>query len=244
MSAHHLQRCFKRELGVSPKQYVQARRMERFKSGLKNGSNVTTATYDAGYGSSSRVYERSNERLGMTPAAYRNGGRGMNIRYTIVASAVGRVLVGTTERGVCSVMIGDDDASLAEELRREYPNADITRARQRGDNTTVAIARYARGAIEPLDLPLDVQGTAFQWQVWEALRRIPRGTTMTYREIAVALGKPKAARAVGNACANNRVSLIVPCHRAVREGGGLGGYRWGLERKAKLLEQERRPARS
>lgn len=238
MSAHHLQRIFKRELGISPKQYIQARRIDLFKSGLKNGSNVTTATYDAGYGSSSRLYDQSNERLGMTPATYRDGGRGMRIRYTVLPSSIGRVLVGATDRGVCSVMIGDSDEALSDELLREYPNAEIERGRR--DEWADAVARYASGALEALDVPLDVRATAFQWRVWEALRAIPRGSTMTYREIAVALNKPKAARAVGRACATNRVSLIVPCHRAVREGGGLGGYRWGLERKQRLLEQERR----
>jgi AraC family transcriptional regulator of adaptative response/methylated-DNA-[protein]-cysteine methyltransferase len=241
-SPHHLQRTFKRLLGVTPKQYVAALRADRFKSGLRNGRSVTTAIYDAGYGSSSRAYE--NARLGMTPTAYRDGGRGMTVRYTVVPSSLGRVLVGATERGICSVMLGGSEASLAAELRRDFPKATVSRAEDGLGGLASAVAQLADGAAPAAALPLDVRGSAFQGRVWRALRRISAGSTKSYREIAVSLGKPKAARAVGRACATNPVSLVIPCHRAVREDGGLGGYRWGLDLKERLLEREKRAAKT
>jgi AraC family transcriptional regulator of adaptative response/methylated-DNA-[protein]-cysteine methyltransferase len=231
-SAHHLQRAFKRQFGVSPRQYLAARRAERLKQRLREGSDVTTATYDAGYGSSSRLYSESNARLGMTPATYRRGGRGMHIRYALVTTSLGRMLVGTTDRGVCAVSLGDDDAALEQSLRDEFPHAtfELTDA----PRNVIALIESGEG-----DVALDLDATTIQLKVWDALRRIPRGETRTYSEIAGAIGAPKAARAVANACANNRVAIVIPCHRVVRGDGEPGGYRWGAARKRKLLDRER-----
>jgi AraC family transcriptional regulator of adaptative response/methylated-DNA-[protein]-cysteine methyltransferase len=196
--------------------------------------------YDAGYGSSSRLYEQSNAQLGMTPAAYRRGGRGMEITYTLANSRLGRVLVGATARGVSAVYLGDRDAALIGALRSEYPEAALTPGGREASAWVRAIVRYLDGGAPGVDLPLDVQATAFQRRVWGALRRIPCGTTQSYGEIARGLGRPTAARAVARACATNPVSLVIPCHRVVREDGGMGGYRWGIERKKALLAQEQK----
>jgi AraC family transcriptional regulator of adaptative response/methylated-DNA-[protein]-cysteine methyltransferase len=239
LSPYHLQRTFKRLLGVTPKAYASARRMERMKSRLREGDTVSRATYEAGYGSGSRAYEHARSSMGMTPGTYRNGGRGMRVRYTIVSTEAGHLLTATTDRGLCAVMLGDGAKPLESSLRREYPAAVLERddAKLR-EYTQIAVAQLS-GSGNPVGLPLDVAGSAFQWQVWEALRRIPVGETRSYRDIAQELGRPTAARAVGRACASNRLALVIPCHRAVRENGELGGYRWGVERKRRLLEQER-----
>lgn len=239
ISPHHLQRTFKRHLGISPRQYADARRLGRLKAGLRRGEGVAPALYDAGYGSPSRVYERAPGQLGMTPATYAKGGRGARIGYSVVGCALGRLLVAATATGVCAVYLGDHDGELGEELASEYPAAEIVRDEAGLGRWTALLVNYLAGAEPRLELPLDVRATAFQWRVWEELRRIPLGETRTYGEIAARLGKPKAQRAVGRACATNPVSVVVPCHRAVREDGGLGGYRWGLERKQALLERER-----
>jgi AraC family transcriptional regulator of adaptative response/methylated-DNA-[protein]-cysteine methyltransferase len=238
MSPYHLQRTFKRVVGVSPKAYVNARRLDRMKSRLRKGQTVSRATYDAGFGSGSRAYEHARTGLGMTPGSYRNGGQGMQIGFTLVPTPVGHLLAAGTERGLCAVLLGDDAATLEASLRREYPAAAI----EAGNGE---LKRYAEAVVERLlgrngaELPLDVPGTAFQWQVWEALRRIPWGETRSYQAIAKGLGRPGSARAVARACASNRLALVIPCHRAVRENGELGGYRWGVDRKQRLLEQER-----
>ncbi len=247
LSPWHLQRTFKRLTGLTPKEYSAARRLERLKSNLRKGDDVTTATYDAGYGSGSRVYEQSDARLGMTPATYRRGGRGAAIRYLVTESPLGRMLVAATDRGVCAVTFGSSEDELEAGLHKEYPNAEI---RQAGDEALKAWAGeilrhlHPQDADEPrLALPLDIQATAFQWRVWRALQEIPRGETRSYGEVAAALGRPTAARAVARACASNRVALAVPCHRVVRgnfeENREAGGYRWGEERKRRLLEMER-----
>ncbi len=242
VSPYHLQRQFKRSVGVSPKEYVSALRIDALKTRLRDGHSVTDAIYDAGYASGSRFYERSTERLGMTASAYRSGGLGMSIEFTVVSSAVGDLLLAATERGVCSVMLGDDAASIEAELRQEFPNATIASG---GDD----LQKWAEAVIDSfdsldaIDLPLDVVATAFQCQVWRALRAIPKGAAYSYGEIAAAIGNPRAARAVGRACATNPVPLLIPCHRAVREDGSVGGYRWGPDRKQRILSQERRAAR-
>lgn len=243
LSPWHLQRTFKRITGVTPRVYAGERRMERMKSRLKDGDSVTQATYDAGYSSPSRVYDQSRARLGMTPGAYQRGGRGARIHFTTLPTALGEVLVAATERGVCSVALGDDAEALEAALRHEYPAATVERHDDelRGWAGTV-VARMAGHETERL--PLDVRGTTFQWRVWEALQRIPRGSTRTYAEIARELGQPSAARAVARACAANPVALVIPCHRVVRGDGGLAGYRWGVERKRELLEEEKRGAAS
>lgn len=237
LSPYHLQRSFKRVTGVSPRAWAGARRMERMKSRLKQGDTVSRATYDAGYSSPSRAYDESRARLGMTPGAYRNGGRGVAVRFTTVETALGAVLVAATERGVCSVMLGDDARKLETGLRREYPAARIERADDELQRWAGAVVARLAGE-EAERLPLDVRGTAFQWRVWEALQRIPRGETRSYAQIARDIGRPSAARAVARACATNQVAVVIPCHRVVREDGGLGGYRWGVERKRELLEAE------
>jgi AraC family transcriptional regulator, regulatory protein of adaptative response / methylated-DNA-[protein]-cysteine methyltransferase len=239
ISPHHLQRTFKRIMGISPRQYGEARRVDRVKQNLRDGSDVTTALYDAGYGSSSRLYERAPDRLGMTPATYRRGGEGMTIGYTIVDSPLGRLLVGSTERGVCLVCLGDTDEPLRARLASEYPHACVEQDQGTMTNAVEAILGYLEGREPRLDLPVDLQATAFQWQVWEALRQIPVGETRSYRQVAQAIGKPKASRAVAQACANNPAALVIPCHRVVRSDGSEGGYRWGIERKQALLSQER-----
>jgi AraC family transcriptional regulator, regulatory protein of adaptative response / methylated-DNA-[protein]-cysteine methyltransferase len=238
MSSHQLERAFRSVMGISPRQYADAQRMRRLKSKLKKGDDVTTALYDAGFGSSSRLYERAPSQLGMTPATYRQGGAGMQISYTIVGSPLGRLLVGATQRGISALYLGKDDAALQAALRKEYPRAEISRDRNGLEGWVGKILEHLRGREPNLDLPTDVQATAFQRRVWEELRKIPYGTTRTYSQVARAIGKPKAIRAVARACATNPVSVVVPCHRVVREDGSLAGYRWGLDRKLALLQHE------
>jgi AraC family transcriptional regulator, regulatory protein of adaptative response / methylated-DNA-[protein]-cysteine methyltransferase len=238
MGPHQLERAFRGVMGISPRQYADARRMQGLKSKLKKGDDVTTALYDAGFGSSSRLYERAPGHLGMTPATYRQGGAGMEIRYTITNSPLGRLLVGATNRGISALYLGKEDAPLEAALQKEYPRAEIRRDRNGMQEWVGKIVEHLRGHEPNLDLPTDVQATAFQRRVWEELRRIPYGSTRTYSQVAHAIGRPTAVRAVARACATNPVSVVVPCHRVVREDGNLAGYRWGLDRKRELLEHE------
>jgi len=238
MGPHQLERAFRRVMGITPRQYADAQRMRRLKSSLKKGDDVTTALYDAGFGSSSRLYERAPAQLGMTPATYRQGGAGMKIHYTIVSSPLGRLLVGATDRGISALYLGKDDGPLESSLHKEYPRAEIQRDRNGLEEWVGKILEHLRGREPNLDLPTDVQATAFQRRVWEELRKIPYGTTRTYSQVARAIGKPTAIRAVARACATNPVSVVVPCHRVVREDGNLAGYRWGVERKLALLQHE------
>jgi AraC family transcriptional regulator, regulatory protein of adaptative response / methylated-DNA-[protein]-cysteine methyltransferase len=239
IKSHKMERLFRRILGITPKQFTDAQRMAQLKSKLRKGEKVTTAMYDAGYGSSSRLYERAPAQMGMTPATYRRGGAGMNINYTIVPCTLGRVLVAATSRGVSAVYLGDSDAPLEKALAEEYPRAEIHRDAKELGPWVRGIVEHLRGREPHIDLPLDVQATAFQRRVWQELRRIPYGATRSYREVARAIGKPRAIRAVARACATNPVSIVVPCHRVVREDGNLAGYRWGLGRKNALIAQER-----
>jgi AraC family transcriptional regulator of adaptative response/methylated-DNA-[protein]-cysteine methyltransferase len=243
MSPWHLQRVFKRILGMTPRAYASARRLERMKAGLKAGTSVSRATYDAGYSSPSRAYDESRARLGMTPGAYRRGGRGVRIRFTTATTELGQVLVAATERGLCAVTLGEDAAALEAALRREYPAAAVERDDEGLRRSAGAVVARMAGE-EAERLPFDIDGTAFQWRVWDALQRIPRGHTRSYREVAADLGQPSAARAVARACATNRLAVVIPCHRVVREDGELGGYRWGLGRKRDLLEREAAPEES
>jgi AraC family transcriptional regulator of adaptative response/methylated-DNA-[protein]-cysteine methyltransferase len=238
MSPHQLERAFRSVMSITPRQYADAQRMRRLKSQLKKGDDVTTALYEAGFGSSSRLYERAPSHLGMTPAAYRQGGAGMRVNYTIVDSPLGRLLVGATERGVSAVYLGESDLRLEEALHKEYPRAEIRRDRNGLEGWVDKILEHLRGLEPNLDLPTDVQATAFQRRVWEELRRIPYGTTRTYSQVARAIGQPSAVRAVARACAVNPTSVVVPCHRVVRGDGKLAGYRWGIGRKTALLEHE------
>jgi AraC family transcriptional regulator of adaptative response/methylated-DNA-[protein]-cysteine methyltransferase len=233
-----LLRAFQSRLGLGPKQYADARRLACFKSQVRQGRGVAEAMYEAGYGSSSRLYERAPEQLGMTPATYRRGGRGACIGWATAPCALGRVLVAATERGICAVYLGDSEESLAATLAREYPDSEIRRDEADVGAWIEAIAAHLDGRLPALDLPLDVRATAFQRRVWEALRSIPYGATRSYGEIAAAVGQPGAARAVARACATNEAALVIPCHRVVRGDGAPGGYRWGEKRKQALLERE------
>ncbi|HXO87270.1 MAG TPA: bifunctional DNA-binding transcriptional regulator/O6-methylguanine-DNA methyltransferase Ada [Candidatus Acidoferrales bacterium] len=253
MSPHQLDRAFRTAMGITPRQYADAQRMRRLKSNLKKGDNVTTALYEAGYGSSSRLYERAPSHLGMTPAEYGRGGAGMDIHYTIVDSPLGKLLVAATDRGISALYLGESGAALRAALRKEYPAANLTveegvSRREREDGSlgerVAKILAHLRGQEPHLDLPTDVQGTAFQRRVWEELRKIPYGATKTYTEVARAIGRPQAIRAVARACAMNPVSVVVPCHRVVRRDGNLAGYRWGISRKQALLEHEGKSAKN
>jgi AraC family transcriptional regulator of adaptative response/methylated-DNA-[protein]-cysteine methyltransferase len=238
-SPYHFQRTFKRIVGVTPREYADACRLQSVKRRLRQSDDVTTAVVDAGYGSSSRFYERAVPKLGMSPTTYRRGGKGMSINYAVVDSSLGRLLVAATARGVCSVAMGKSDRDLERVLTDEYPAASVARDDGALARWTRAIVAHLDGRRPRLDLPIDVQATAFQWQVWKALADIPRGETRTYAEIAAAIGRPRAVRAVGHACAVNKVAILVPCHRVVPAAGGVGNYRWGVDRKRKLLEREK-----
>jgi AraC family transcriptional regulator, regulatory protein of adaptative response / methylated-DNA-[protein]-cysteine methyltransferase len=240
ISSHRVHRLFRKMIGITPRQFADALRLRRLKGRLQRGDSVTTALYDAGYGSASRLYEYANAQLGMTPATYRHGGRGMEIVYTIEECPQGKVLVAATDRGVSAVYLGDQDRPLERALREEYPKANIRKGSGVLGPWVRAIMKHLRGSEKHLDLPLDVEATAFQRRVWQELQKIPYGTTKTYTQVAKALGQPTAARAVARACATNPVSIVVPCHRVVRQGGQLAGYRWGLDRKRALIEQERK----
>lgn len=237
-SPFYFQRTFKRILGISPRQYQQARRAGKFKSALQGEARITDAIYEAGYGSSSRAYESIPAQLGMTPSAFRRNGQGAAIRYTILSTDLGKLLVATTTRGLCSVRFGETDAALVRELRREFDAAAIERDDRSLQPLAAEIQQLLRGTPNASRIPLDIRGTAFQQMVWDALRRIPRGETRSYSEIAKAIGNPKAVRAVAGACARNPVALVIPCHRVVEKNGGLAGYRWGAKRKAALLRSE------
>jgi len=244
VTANTLSKRFVAELGLTPRDWLIARKRERFRKALRSGEKVSEALYGAGYGSPSRVYESSDKALGMTPATYAKGGAGAHIDYTTVESDYGRVLVAATRKGIAAVFLGDSDRTLELDLKNDFPAADLER-------NDAALAPRVKGVLERLygrkpsaldapDVPLDIVGTAFQWKVWKALTDIPAGQTRTYGEIARAIGEPAAARAVGRACATNQAAGVIPCHRAVGASGALTGYRWGVARKERLLAEERR----
>jgi AraC family transcriptional regulator of adaptative response/methylated-DNA-[protein]-cysteine methyltransferase len=243
VSPHHLQKLFKRVTGITPRQYADALRLGTLKESLRNGWSVTDAIYKAGYGSSSRLYEQASAQLGMTPAAYRRGGQGMAISYALADCSLGKLLAAATERGICAVSLGDDEAALEVALRREFGAAQLQRDDSALYEWVEPVLQQLEGRRPHVDLPLDVQATAFQRIVWEQLRRIPYGETRSYSQIASAIGRPEASRAVAMACATNPAAVVIPCHRAVRQDGNLGGYRWGVQRKEKLLAQERHAAK-
>jgi AraC family transcriptional regulator of adaptative response/methylated-DNA-[protein]-cysteine methyltransferase len=238
-SPFHFQRVFTRLVGISPRAYQDALRAGRFRRGLRAGVPVTGALYDAGYGSSSRVYEGRPTGRGMTPAVYKSGAPGVEVTYAIADSPLGRLLVAATAKGICSVKLGDRDESLERELREEYPAASIMPNRSDLASWVDAILTYLSGRRPHLDLPLDIQATAFQWKVWRYLQSIPYGETRAYSQVARAIGRPAAVRAVARACATNPACLVIPCHRVVGKDGSLTGYRWGVERKKKLLSNEK-----
>lgn len=239
VSSFHLQRTFKNVMLITPRQYAEACRVKQFRSNVRNGDSVTSAMYGAGYGSSSRLYERADSELGMTPATYSRGGRDTVINFTVAESPLGQLLVAATDKGICSVRLGDDAAKLDAELREEYGAAEIRKDNPALQSAVNQIIAHLAGQQPSLDLPLDIVATAFQRQVWEALQNIPYGETRSYSEVAKEIGKPKAIRAVARACASNPVALVIPCHRVIRENKTLGGYRWGLDRKKSLLAQEK-----
>jgi AraC family transcriptional regulator of adaptative response/methylated-DNA-[protein]-cysteine methyltransferase len=240
MSPGHLQRVFKRVVGISPRQFADACRLDRLKNGLKEGDSVTTAMFAAGYGSSSRLYEKAAGQLGMTPREYQKGAVQTTIRYSTARCALGRVILAATDKGICAISLGDTDADLTAFLETEFPGA----VRQRDDkgleDWLAELLHRLTGETPHAELPLDIRATAFQRRVWEELRRIPRGETRTYQQVAKAIGKPRAVRAVARACATNPVSIVIPCHRVIGSDGGLRGYRWGLDRKKKLLANEKK----
>ena len=244
LSRFHFQRTFKSAVGITPTQYIEACRLARFKRQLRRGSQVTDAIYGAGFGSSSRVYERVDTRLGMTPIEYRAGGKGVTISCGSAKTPLGTLMIGATTRGVCFVEFGDSHEALLAAIRAEYPAAIVVEMRKpypaQFDAWMTSLVDHLADARQSLDVPIDVRATAFQLKVWRYLQSIPSGDVQTYAEVARAIGQPAAARAVGRACATNPVAIVVPCHRVIRGDGALGGYRWGLERKRVLLDRERR----
>jgi AraC family transcriptional regulator of adaptative response/methylated-DNA-[protein]-cysteine methyltransferase len=239
-SPYHLQRSFKRLVGVTPREYAEACRLRKVKRSLRRGESGTGAMLDAGYSSSSRFYERAASKLAMKPQVYRRGAPGKEIAYAIGDSPLGRLLVAATSKGICAVFLSESDATLERALKDEFPAATFAAGHTGLGKWMREIIRHLEGRRPRLDLPLDIQATAFQWQVWNALSRIPYGETRTYKEVAATIGRPSAVRAVAHACATNPVSVVIPCHRVVRTSGELAGYRWGLERKKALLAAEHR----
>jgi AraC family transcriptional regulator of adaptative response/methylated-DNA-[protein]-cysteine methyltransferase len=230
---------FKAATGVTPKVYAAALRDRRTRDALQHRATVTQAIYDAGYSSSGRFYEGADARLGMTPSAYRGGGAGTAIRFAVGECVLGSILVAQTERGVCAILLGDNPQALLDDLTRRFPQATLLGGDAKFESLIAAVVGMVENPAMPIDLPLDIRGTAFQRRVWEALRRIPAGTTATYAEIARRVGAPSATRAVAQACGANPLAVAVPCHRVVRTGGALAGYRWGIERKKTLLNLEK-----
>lgn len=240
ISSFHLQRTFKKALGISPRQYAESRRANKFKESVRDGQPITRAMYDAGYSSSSRLYERSTAELGMTPATYGRSGRGARITYVVTPCELGWLLVAATDKGVCAIRLGSVEQELEQGLKEEFSEANIVRDDGPLSASVEKVLEHIKGNRKELDVPLDVQATAFQRLVWEALRAIPYGSTRSYGEVANSIGRPTAVRAVARACATNPVALVIPCHRVIGSDKSLSGYRWGLERKKKLLEKERK----
>jgi AraC family transcriptional regulator of adaptative response/methylated-DNA-[protein]-cysteine methyltransferase len=238
MSPFHFHRLFKRVAGVTPRAYAAQIKARRAADGLRTAETITEAIYDAGFNSSSRFYESSAARLGMTPTAVRRGGKGAAIRFAIGQASLGAVLVAATDKGVCAIMLGDDPGGLARELEDRFPHAELVGGDPAFERMVAEVVGLVEAPGQGLDLPLDIRGTAFQERVWQALRAIPPGRTATYAEIAKAVGQPKAVRAVAQACAANPLAVAIPCHRVVRADGDLSGHRWGVERKRELLDRE------
>lgn len=239
VSRSHLQKTFKSIIGVSPKKYAELMRLGKFKSEVKNGKDITGAIYESGFGASSRLYDDVASKIGMTPAVYKKRGKGMKIEFTVVETEIGKMLVARTNKGVCSVTFGESEPAMRTDLEYEYSQAEISEDPINLKEYVIAILDNLAGTNRSLDLPLDIRATAFQMRVWDALRQIPYGETVSYQEIAEKIGNKKAVRAVATACASNRVALVIPCHRVVRSNGDLSGYRWGVERKKRVLDYEK-----
>jgi AraC family transcriptional regulator of adaptative response/methylated-DNA-[protein]-cysteine methyltransferase len=239
MSRFHFQRVFKAHAGVTPKAYAAARRAERVRDALGQGTNVTASLYAAGFNSSSRFYAGAGQMLGMAPARYKDGGAGEAIRFAVGACSLGAILVAATQQGICAILLGDDPEPLVRDLQDRFPKAQIIGADGEFEQMVALVVGFVEAPRIGLDLPLDVRGTAFQQRVWAALRAIPAGETVSYTELAQRIGSPSAVRAVAGACAANPVAVAIPCHRVVRNDGGLSGYRWGIERKRTLIACEK-----
>lgn len=240
LSPSHFHRLFKSITGVTPKDYASARRASRVRDELAQGGSVTEAIYGAGFNSSGRFYETSNATLGMTPKAFRDGGADARIHFAIGECSLGSILVAKSEKGVCAILFGDDPDALARELQDRFPKAELIGGDADFEKVVAKVVGFVEAPAKGLDLPLDIRGTAFQQRVWQALRKIPAGKTMTYAQIAEKIGAPKAVRAVGAACGANPIGVAIPCHRVVRSDGGLAGYYWGVARKKTLIERERK----
>lgn len=238
MSRFHFHRVFKAHTGITPKAYAAARRAERLQRGLAQAPTVTAAAYDAGFNSSGRFYAASNGVLGMTPRRYRAGGSGEAIHFAVAGCSLGALLVAATGKGICAILLGDEPEPLVRDLQERFPNAELVGAQPDFERTVAQVVAFVEAPRIGLDLPLDVRGTAFQQRVWQALRQVPAGQTVSYAELAERLGMPKGARAVASACAANPAAIAIPCHRVVRIDGALSGYRWGIERKRALLDRE------
>jgi AraC family transcriptional regulator, regulatory protein of adaptative response / methylated-DNA-[protein]-cysteine methyltransferase len=245
LSPSHLQRRFKAKIGLSPADYAQALRLAQLKQELRQATSVTHAIYAAGFSTASRVYEQIDSALGMTPGAYRRGGAGLSIHYTVCATILGWILLAATKRGICAVFFGSSAEALKADLTREFPHAVLTPCLQDNPETAAQLQGWLEMLVQhlaqggpALDVPLDIQGTVFERKVWAFLQSIPAGEQRSYQQVAQAIGAPKAARAVGRACGANRLAVLIPCHRVLRADGALGGYRWGLARKQALLERE------
>jgi len=238
MSKFHFHRLFTKTTGLTPREYAVARRETRLREKITRKNTITEAIYDAGYNANSRFYEKSNQVLGMTPTTYRSGGKDMKIRYAIGKSSLGLILVAESERGLCSIMLGDDPDLLTQDLRNRFPKAELVGGESDFENHVARVIGFVESPKIGLDLPLDIQGTAFQQRVWQTLRQIPAGKTASYAEIADRVGSPKGARAVAQACASNYLAVVIPCHRVVHTDGSVSGYRWGVDRKKALLKRE------
>ena len=238
VSPFHFHRLFKQATGVTPKAYAAARRAARLQDGLGTADSVTEAIYEAGFNAPSRFYEGASDRLGMTPGAYREGGTGAAIRFAVGQCSLGAILVAATEKGICAIAFGDDPDTLVRDLQDRFPNADLLGGDPAFEATVARVVGLVEAPSQECDLPLDIRGTAFQQRVWQALRALPVGATASYREIAAAVGAPAAVRAVAQACAANTLAVAIPCHRVIRSDGALSGYRWGVDRKAVLLQRE------
>jgi AraC family transcriptional regulator, regulatory protein of adaptative response / methylated-DNA-[protein]-cysteine methyltransferase len=240
LSPFHFHRVFKAVTGLTPKGYANAHRARRVRSELSRANSVTAAVFDAGYNSSGRFYAQSDEMLGMPPRDYRAGGANAAIRFAVGECSLGSILVAASERGICAILMGDDPDALARQLQDQFPRAQLTGGDASFERLVAEVVGFVEAPKVGLSLPLDVRGTAFQQRVWQALREIPAGSTASYREVADRIGAPKSARAVAQACASNALAVAIPCHRVVRNDGGLSGYRWGVERKRALLDREAR----
>jgi len=238
MSSYHFHRVFKAVTGLTPKAYAVAHRSRRVRDELSRRGTVTEAIYEAGFNSNSRFYAQSSRTLGMTPTSFRKGGTGTTLRFAVGEGSLGSVLVAASEKGVCAISMGDDPDALVRDLQDRFPKAHLVGGDEEFERTVAKVIGFIEAPKTGLDLPLDVQGTAFQQKVWQALREIPAGSTVSYTDIAQRIGAPKAVRAVAQACASNGLAVAIPCHRVVRNDGNLSGYRWGVQRKSALLERE------